>query len=572
MSVLSGLRWPKWLPKPSQSLSFYAIFTSLCLSLLMSALDSTIVATALPTLLGEFSEFHNVTLPGIVYMLSSTVLVPIYGKLSDIIGRKIVLLFVLVCFVIGSILCGIAKQFTLFILFRSIQGIGAGGIFPLAVIIITDICPQSERSVYTGIVSALYGAGCAIGPVLGGLFVDHWGWRYAFFANAPFGVISILLAYFYYVDSHTPQHILQELKRLDMLGAVLFIVSTVCILTATNSGGITVPWNTPYIIGLYCGGGVGLIAFIFVEAYVAKDPVIPLRLIKMHNMVAATLVSLITGMVSYGMLDYTPVYWIFVHNYTATQGGLTILPATVAFAVAAVLTSIAISRLGFLRLQVFASVIIMAVGAFVIAFKLSSNISPLIYGIPSTIIGFGYGMALMVVLAVIEHTVEAADIAVSTSFTTFIRICGAVFGLAIQNTILFNGIKNEIAILDEATVMRAAMTGGIELSMLPPQQLEFVHNVFSRSLAKVFMMCGISSALSAVVVFMMKKMPTANKRTSNVSDKDQESSYVDDREMVEYVPTEGISANPKPSLPMTLIGENCGLPTPKESSSPSFIE
>jgi EmrB/QacA subfamily drug resistance transporter len=288
--------------------------------MLLAALDSTIVATALPTIVGELGGLAHLSWVVTAYLLAQTIVTPIYGKLGDLYGRKPVLQFAIVLFLIGSALCGLSRSMTHLIIFRGIQGLGGGGLMVTTQAVVGDVVPPRDRGRYQGIFGAAFGVASIAGPLLGGYFTSHLSWRWIFYINLPLGVIALLV-----LAVTLPSQSSYLRHAIDYAGAGLLALSLAAVVLVTDVGGTEYPWTSPFIITLIVVAVVGSIGFILAERR-AEEPILPLTLFRLQDVWVTSLVGLITGFVLLGSVTYLPLFLQIVKGLSPTASGLQMVP------------------------------------------------------------------------------------------------------------------------------------------------------------------------------------------------------------------------------------------------------
>jgi EmrB/QacA subfamily drug resistance transporter len=336
--------------------SLRAVFGALFLVLLLAALDQTIVSTALPTIVGELGGLTHLSWVVTAYLLSSTVVGPLYGKFGDLHGRKIVLQVAIVIFLIGSALCGLAQDMLQLVVFRALQGIGGGGLIVTTIAIIGDIIPPRERGRYQGLFGATFGVATVIGPLLGGFFVDQLSWRWIFYVNLPTGAVA-----FGVIASVLSAPAARRSHDIDYAGAVLLTIALTALILVTSLGGTTFPWSSPVIFGLIIVTLVGGLAFIGGE-WRAVEPILPLKLFRNRNFAISSSVGLIVGLSLFGSVTYLPIYLQIVKGETPTASGLQLMPMMLGMLVTSVFSGRIISRWGHYKLFPIAGTAIMTLG------------------------------------------------------------------------------------------------------------------------------------------------------------------------------------------------------------------
>jgi EmrB/QacA subfamily drug resistance transporter len=299
------------------------IFGALLLVLLLASLDQTIVATALPTIVGDLGGISMLSWIVTAYLLASTVVGPLYGKLGDLYGRKIVLQSAIVIFLVGSALCGISQTMTELIVFRAIQALGGGGLFVVTIAVVGDIIPPRDRGRYQGFFGAVFGVSTVIGPLLGGFFVDNLSWRWIFYVNVPIGLIALaVIATAFQTRPDQIKH------SIDYLGATLLASGLAAIVLYTSLGGTTYAWGSEQMLALIAAGVVLLAAFVLVEAR-AAEPILPLEIFRNRIFTVTSAVGFVIGLALFGAVTYLPLCLQDVKGHSPTSSGLLITPMMV---------------------------------------------------------------------------------------------------------------------------------------------------------------------------------------------------------------------------------------------------
>ena len=307
-------------PRPLEHRQILIAFSGLMLVMLLAALDSTIVSTALPTIVGELGGLEHLAWAVTGYLLAQTVVTPVYGKLGDLYGRKIVLQSATVLFLLGSVLCGLSRSMTQLILFRAVQGLGGGGLTVTTQAAVGDIVPPIDRGRYQGIFGAMYGLASIAGPLLGGYFTTHLSWRWIFYINLPFGIVALFV-----LGATLPAQVERVSHAIDYLGAVLLAVFLTAITLLSDLGGTTYPWSSPVMLTVI-GVSVASLGGFFVAERRAAEPVIPLRLFGNRTFALTSAIGLIVGFALFGSVTYLPVFLQVVKSVSPTSSGLQMLP------------------------------------------------------------------------------------------------------------------------------------------------------------------------------------------------------------------------------------------------------
>jgi EmrB/QacA subfamily drug resistance transporter len=414
------------------------VFAALVLVLLLAALDQTIVATALPTIVGDLGGLEHLSWVVTAYLLAATVSGPLYGKLGDLYGRKELLQGAIVLFLLGSILCGISQNMSQLIVFRGVQGLGAGGLLVLSMAVVGDLASPRERGRYMGMFGAVFGVATAIGPVVGGFFVDHLSWRWIFYINLPLGAIalSVIAVVFHSRVAHVRHTI-------DYLGAVVLTAGLAAIVLFTSLGGTTYGWASGPILLLAAGGAALLLVFPFVERR-APEPILPLTLFHNRVVVVANGLAFIIGFATLGAFTYLPLYLQIVQGQSPTASGLVIVPLMCGLVLTSVVSGQLISRYGRYKPFPIVGTALVTVGLFVVA-RHTIDTPMWITLADMVVLGLGLGLVGGVLSIAAQNAVDDRLLGVATASTSLFRQIGGVIGVAACGAIFANRIAVELA-------------------------------------------------------------------------------------------------------------------------------
>ncbi|WP_214326033.1 MFS transporter [Nonomuraea sediminis] len=461
------------------------IIMALMLGMLLAALDQTIVSTALPTIVGDLGGLERLSWVVTGYMLASTVSTPLWGKLGDQFGRKRLFIGAIVIFLIGSALCGLSQSMDQLIAFRALQGLGGGGLMVLAQAIVGDVVSARDRGKYQGWFGGVFAVSSIVGPLLGGLFVDHLSWHWVFYINLPLGVIALVVIIVVLPGDDT-----RTAHKIDYAGVVLLGAATSCLVLIATWGGTTYAWSSPVIIGLAVAALVLLVAWGFVERR-AAEPVMPLGLFKLRAFSMTATVGFVVGFGMFGALTYLPLYLQTVHGVSPTLSGVHLLPMMAGMLLMSIVSGQIISRTGRYRFLPIAGTGIATVGMGLLS-TLSEHSSLLTLGVCLLVLGIGLGMTMQVLVIIVQNAVEFKDLGVATSGATFFRMIGGSFGVATLGSVFASTLNADLARVMATTTLPAGFDPAqiqqdpTVIQKLPPEvAADFLH-VYASSIATVF--------------------------------------------------------------------------------------
>lgn len=489
----------------------WIIFAALIAGMLLSSLDQTIVSTAMPTIVGQLGGVEHQVWLTTAYLLATTIVMPVYGKFGDVLGRRRLFLVAIALFTIASVGCAFAGDFTQLILWRAVQGLGGGGLMILSQAIIADIVPASERGKYLGPLGAVFGLSAVGGPLLGGFFVDHLTWQWAFYINIPVGIAAFAVAWF---TLRLPNK--KATQPIDVLGVILLSAFTTCLIFFTDLGGSSDHgWDAIETWAFGIGMVVAALLFVLVESK-AQDPIIPLSLFRNPVFVNATAIGLTLGLGMFAAIGFVPTFLQMSSGTSAAASGLLMLPMMAGLMLTSIGSGIAISKTG--RYKMYPIVGTIITGVAMVAMTTLAATTPIwLICVYLFVFGAGLGLIMQVVVLVAQNAVDASMVGTATSTNNYFREVGASLGVAVFGTIFTTRLTDNLTDVftaagsDPSAAATATSTLDPQtLATLPDAVRDGVVTAYADALAPVFWYLLPFIAIALLLSLFLKRIPLSD--------------------------------------------------------------
>nr|WP_246098342.1 MDR family MFS transporter [Saccharibacillus brassicae] len=480
------------------------VLAGLMLSTFLAAVEGTVISPATPSIVGEFEAASLMSWVFAAYLLTMAVTTPIFGKLSDLFGRKPIFLTGCLIFIAGSALCGFAGGMEQLIAFRALQGIGAGAVIPVTYTIVGDLYKMEERGKVQGMISSVWGIASLVGPLLGGYLVDTFSWRWIFGINVPFGLLAVLFIALFLKEERT-----RKKANIDWAGAATFTIGMTTLLLALTSGGQSAAWDSPLMIGLLAGSIAMLAAFVWIESR-AAEPMVPLKLFRIRDIAFSSLGAIFVSTLLIGLTTYIPLWVQGVQQGSAVLSGMLLAPMSLTWIIGSFVGGRMIAKSGARGAAVIGLAALVAGSAGV---ALMGGHSP-VYVLPllMLVLGLGFGMSLTVFAIVAQSSVGYSMRGASTALNTFLRTLGQTLGVAFFGTLLNASLLSNTAGGDSSGVSEAeinALLSEHTRAEMSADRLGSLSGVLESGLHSLFIVMLVLTAIGLLAVLPLSKRPPA---------------------------------------------------------------
>ncbi len=483
------------------------LFIGLMLAMLLASLSQTVLSAAMPTMVGELNGVDLMLWVMTAYILASTIMMPIYGKVGDLIGRKGLLLFAIIAFMSGSVIGGLAADMNVLIIARVVQGLGGGGLMILSQAIIADVVPARERGKYMGIMGAVFAVSSVAGPLLGGWFTEGIGWRWTFWMNIPLGLLALGASIAFL---HLPKVARTEPPKIDVLGMAFLAAATTCLVLVASWGGSTYDWDSLQIISLIAGTVVAGALFVLVE-FRTPEPIIPMSLFRERNFTLTTIAGLITGVAMFGVLGYLPTYLQMTFGQDATVAGLLMIPMMGSLLLTSIGTGWLVSKYGKYKWMPMVGSVIVAIGLVLLS-TMTPQTELWLFCCYLAVMGAGLGCSMQILVLIVQNTFPARMVGTATASNNYFRQIGATLGSAFVGSLfatrLFDLLAARLPVHGSVAGQAHSLTPDA-VKQLPDAIRTIIDQAYSDALTPLFLWMAPLAVAAFVLLCFLKEVPLA---------------------------------------------------------------
>lgn len=487
------------------------VFAALIMAMFVGSLDQTITSTAMASIVGELNGVDQMVWVTTAYMLTSTIMMPIYGKLGDLFGRKHLFLFAMTLFTFGSTVTAAAPTMGTFIAGRTIQGLGGGGLMLLSQSIVADIFPPKQRGKFMGIMGAAFGISTVVGPLFGGLITDAFSWRWCFWINVPLSIAAIVMAALFLPSYRKSDYTMADV---DIAGMTTLSVATICLVLALSLRGNSYAWDSPFIIGLFVVAVVMASCFVVIERRV-KEPLMPLHLFKNRNFILCTITGMMLMLAMMGVTSYMPAYLQIVNGLSASVAGCLLIPMTLCLMVASTASGYLVAKVNRTKMFPLVSCAICAVALCVLS-AITIDSSLVFICVVLTVLGLGIGLGQQILVLIVQNEFSSSIVGTTTAGNNFFREIGGTLGSSVVGSVftanLTHALSTNLASFGGVSVL------GFDVNSISPTLVRGLSNTlqqavqlsYNEALTPVYLLLAPMLAICVVLMMLCKNKPLSD--------------------------------------------------------------
>lgn len=490
-------------PQAAPATPIGKVIVSIGMLLLLAALDQTIVSTALPTIVADLGGMEHLSWVVTAYVLTSTVVAPLYGKLGDLYGRRRMVFISVSLFILGSILCGVAGSMAFLIASRAVQGLGGGGLFVLALSVVGDVIAPKDRGKVQGVFAAVFSVASVVGPLVGGWFVQYVNWHWIFFINVPLGLIAVGI----FAASFKPKG-LRRSHQIDYAGALALTLGLGALTLVTSLGGRNFGWASPQALGLVALSVASMLAFVWIEAR-AKEPILPLSLFRLNVFWVTCVIGFVTGVSLFGAITFAPLYLQIAKATSPTESGLLLVPMTAGILFSSTMSGRYMGRTGRYVILPKLGMALLFVGMISLSF-LTQGSSLVVFALALATVGLGLGCIFPVVTTAVQNAVPRESLGTATAAGIMVRQTGGSLGVAAFGALFAARMSGGMG--EGMAMVEGSNLGPQTLAKLSPAQQHAIAETVVYAIHPIYLIAAVLAAMGLVFAFVLEEVPLYNRQ------------------------------------------------------------